>query len=71
MGRIKDMIIRGGANIYPVEIEELLYTHPKVGQVQVCNNTFDLVSKIEIIRSIIFIMYLWESNVSMLPLLAI
>ncbi|KAA8585187.1 hypothetical protein FQN60_003881 [Etheostoma spectabile] len=29
-GRIKDMIIRGGENIYPAEIEQFLYTHPKV-----------------------------------------
>ncbi len=34
-GRIKDMIIRGGENIYPREIEEFLYTHPKVVNVQV------------------------------------
>ncbi|MDR2909580.1 MAG: AMP-binding protein, partial [Oscillospiraceae bacterium] len=34
-GRIKDMIIRGGENIYPKEIEELLYRHPKVKDVQV------------------------------------
>jgi len=34
-GRIKDMIIRGGENIYPKEIEELLYTHPLVRDVQV------------------------------------
>lgn len=34
-GRIKDMIIRGGENIYPREIEELLYTHPSVSDVQV------------------------------------
>jgi fatty-acyl-CoA synthase len=34
-GRIKDMIIRGGENVYPREIEELLYTHPKVRDVQV------------------------------------
>ncbi|XP_062263341.1 medium-chain acyl-CoA ligase ACSF2, mitochondrial-like [Platichthys flesus] len=34
-GRIKDMIIRGGENIYPAEIEQLLYTHPKVQEVQV------------------------------------
>ncbi|MDL2232294.1 AMP-binding protein [Ruminococcaceae bacterium OttesenSCG-928-L11] len=34
-GRIKDMIIRGGENIYPKELEELLYTHPKVKDVQV------------------------------------
>ena len=34
-GRIKDMIIRGGENIYPKEIEEFLYTHPQVKDVQV------------------------------------
>ena len=34
-GRIKDMIIRGGENIYPKEIEEFLYTHPLVRDVQV------------------------------------
>lgn len=35
VGRIKDMIIRGGENIYPREIEEFLYTHPDVVDVQV------------------------------------
>ncbi|MBO7659626.1 MAG: AMP-binding protein [Clostridia bacterium] len=34
-GRIKDMIIRGGENIYPKELEEFLYAHPKVRDVQV------------------------------------
>jgi fatty-acyl-CoA synthase len=34
-GRSKDVIIRGGENIYPREVEEFLYTHPKVGEVQV------------------------------------
>lgn len=34
-GRVKDMIIRGGENVYPREIEEFLYTHPAVSQVQV------------------------------------
>ena len=34
-GRIKDMIIRGGENIYPKEIEDFLYTNPKVKDVQV------------------------------------
>ena len=34
-GRLKDMIIRGGENIYPKEIEEFIYTHPKVLDVQV------------------------------------
>ncbi len=34
-GRVKDMIIRGGENVYPREIEEFLYTHPAVSDVQV------------------------------------
>ena len=34
-GRIKDMIIRGGENIYPKEIEDFIYTHPKVSDAQV------------------------------------
>ncbi|HEX8895308.1 MAG TPA: AMP-binding protein, partial [Terriglobales bacterium] len=34
-GRAKDMIIRGGENIFPREIEEFLYTHPKVAEVQI------------------------------------
>ncbi|MBW4707157.1 AMP-binding protein [Roseobacter sp. YSTF-M11] len=34
-GRVKDMILRGGENIYPREIEEFLYTHPGVAQAQV------------------------------------
>ena len=34
-GRMKDMIIRGGENIYPKEIEDFIYTHPKVKDVQV------------------------------------
>jgi fatty-acyl-CoA synthase len=35
VGRIKDMIIRGGENVYPREIEEFLYTHPDVADAQV------------------------------------
>jgi len=35
VGRIKDMIIRGGENIYPAEIEEFLYQHPDIEDVQV------------------------------------
>jgi fatty-acyl-CoA synthase len=35
VGRIKDMVIRGGENIYPREIEEFLYRHPRVQDVQV------------------------------------
>jgi fatty-acyl-CoA synthase len=34
-GRLKDMIIRGGENIYPREVEEFLYTHPKIADVQI------------------------------------
>jgi fatty-acyl-CoA synthase len=34
-GRAKDMIIRGGENIYPREIEEFLYTHPKIAEIYV------------------------------------
>jgi fatty-acyl-CoA synthase len=34
-GRIKDMVIRGGENVYPREIEEFLYTHPDIEDVQV------------------------------------
>ena len=34
-GRVKDMIIRGGENIYPREIEEFLFSHPEVSEVQV------------------------------------
>ena len=34
VGRAKDMVIRGGENIYPREVEEFLYTHPKVQDVQ-------------------------------------
>ena len=35
VGRIKDMIIRGGENVYPREVEEFLYTHPGIADVQV------------------------------------
>ena len=35
VGRIKDMVIRGGENIYPREIEEFLYRHPEIQDVQV------------------------------------
>ena len=35
VGRIKDMIIRGGENVYPFEVEQFLYTHPQIQEVQV------------------------------------
>jgi fatty-acyl-CoA synthase len=35
-GRLKDMVIRGGENVYPREVEEFLYSHAKVQAVQVC-----------------------------------
>lgn len=41
VGRIKDMIIRGGENIYPTEIENLLMGHPSVKDVQVLHNLFE------------------------------
>lgn len=42
VGRIKEMIIRGGENIYPREIEEVLHTHPKVQDVQVSGSVLEL-----------------------------
>ena len=33
VGRIKDMVIRGGENVYPREVEEFLYTHPDIADV--------------------------------------
>lgn len=35
VGRLKDLIIRGGENIYPREVEDFLHTHPKIQEVQV------------------------------------
>ena len=35
VGRIKDMIIRGGENIYPAQVESAIYGHPAVGEVAV------------------------------------
>ena len=35
VGRLKDVVIRGGENVYPTEIEQVLYHHPKVKDVQV------------------------------------
>ena len=35
VGRIKDMVIRGGENIYPKEVEEFLFTHPSISAVSV------------------------------------
>ena len=35
VGRIKDMVIRGGENLYPREIEEFLYRHPKIQDAQI------------------------------------
>ena len=35
VGRSKDMVIRGGENVYPREVEEFLYTHPAIADVQV------------------------------------
>src|SRR5258706_5248563 len=35
VGGLKDMVIRGGENIYPREVEEFLYSHPKISDIQV------------------------------------
>jgi fatty-acyl-CoA synthase len=35
VGRIKDLVIRGGENVYPREVEEFLYAHPAIADVQV------------------------------------
>ena len=37
-GRMKDMVIRGGENIYPTEVENFLHTHPDIADVQVMEN---------------------------------
>ena len=39
VGRMKDIIIRGGENIYPLEIEQFLYKHPKIADAQVYIST--------------------------------
>lgn len=44
IGRCKDMIIRGGENIYPAELEQFLHTHPKVEEVQVSGREVGVVS---------------------------
>ena len=44
-GRIKDVVIRGGENLYPVEIEQFLYKHPKIEDVQVINADIDNFSR--------------------------
>ncbi|KAJ8251393.1 hypothetical protein GJAV_G00220850 [Gymnothorax javanicus] len=44
-GRIKDLIIRGGENIYPAEIEQFLHTHPKVLEVQVVGVSDELMGE--------------------------
>lgn len=41
VGRIKDLIIRGGVNIFPAEIEDFLHQHPKVENVQVRDGIAD------------------------------
>ena len=52
-GRLKDMIIRGGENIYPKEIEEFFYTHPAVRDVQVIGVPDEKYGE-EVLASVIF-----------------
>ena len=40
--RLKDLIIRGGSNIYPAEVEHLIHTHPNVQEAQVSTSHFIL-----------------------------
>ena len=47
VGRIKDMVIRGGENVYPREIEEFLYRHPKIQDVQIFGVADALISSAE------------------------
>lgn len=42
VGRIKDMLIRGGENIYPLEIEQIMYEHPQIKDVQVSVSKGDI-----------------------------
>ena len=43
-GRLKDMVIRGGENIYPSEVENFIHSHPKVEDVQVHREANDVIS---------------------------
>ena len=43
VGRIKDLVIRGGENVYPREVEEFLYTHPSIADVQVIGVPLSLI----------------------------
>lgn len=52
-GRIKNMIISGGINIYPEEIEEILLLHPKVADVCVVNKEHDMLGEVPIVNMII------------------
>jgi len=38
-GRLKEMIIRGGENVYPVDVEQFLHQHPSIADVQVIHST--------------------------------
>ena len=54
-GRIKDMIIRGGENIYPVEIEQFLYTHEAIEDVQIVGEFllyFSVIEQSKYIRNV-------------------
>ena len=46
VGRNKDMIIRGGENIYPLEVEQYLFTHPKIIDVQVISKLTSFVFRL-------------------------
>lgn len=58
-GRNKDMIIRGGENIYPVEIEQFLHKHPKVQEAQVSGYLYFMSSIIININQYISCFCIW------------
>lgn len=64
VGRIKEMIIRGGANVYPREVEELLHQHPNilVAAVMSVYHLFHKFMIVQILRSVEFRTKSWVSK---------
>lgn len=70
VGRNKDCIIRGGENVYPREIEEFLYSHPKIADVQIVGvpdkkvGILDIKGYIKVRRSGLCLCYIKERTTS-------